>query len=272
MSNELEESLKSLQIKIAPFVHVIQEATQKIGPIIQKIAIVSDGFLREYSPAIIKFAETVGTISLEFAKKAQEWQKVQKVNVIYLAEMGWFPNWGTFFYYPSEEHKTADDLMISQIDEDWDDLKVKILELSPNRKPILEVAFKLHEEGNYIASIPLFLSQADGICSEEFTHFFSKDSTTGNRASDEIIKQAENSEIVTNFLSGILLEPFKVDLQISKGSSRASKAAKAKGPNRHGIIHGSRKHLDYGTKINGYKAFSFLAFIIFSVKDEFKKS
>ena len=73
-----------------------------------------------------------------------------------------------------------------------------------------------------------------------------------------------------NFLSEILLEPFKVDLQISQGSSRASKA-KEKGPNRHGIIHGSRKHLDYGSKINSYKAISFLAFLVFTTKDAFKE-
>ena len=37
--------------------------------------------------------------------------------------------------------------------------------------------------------------------------------------------------------------------------------------NRHGILHGDENYLDYGSKINAYKAFSFLAFIVFSTKD-----
>jgi hypothetical protein len=35
---------------------------------------------------------------------------------------------------------------------------------------------------------------------------------------------------------------------------------KKKGPNRHGILHGYREHLDYGTELNSLKSFSLLAF------------
>lgn len=164
-----------------------------------------------------------------------------------------------------------DDFMCSHIDKDWDEITDKILNLCKNRSHVLKVAFDLHKQGNYIASIPLLLNQSDGICGEEFANFFTKDSETGLNASSTIIKQAECGEIHINFLSKLLLEPFKIKTQISQSSSKNSKAAKSKGPNRHGIIHGSRSHLDYGNKLNGYKAFSFLAFIVFSTKDAFKK-
>lgn len=201
---------------------------------------------------------------------AKEWQKKHKISVAKMAEQGWFPNWGTFFYVPTKEYQNIDDLMIDQIDECWDDLKQKIYEFVPERKQILEVAFDLHEKANYFASIPILLAQADGICSEDFAPFFSKDYKTGLKGKEAIIEKTINDEIQVDFFTEILLEPFKADLNITKGSSKASKR-KNKGPNRHGILHGSGKHLDYGTKANGYKAFSFLAFITFTVKDKFKK-
>ena len=272
MPEELRKNLDSIGKQAAPIAKAFQEAVEQMRHTMLAISEATEQFRREYGPIIKQFSETYGPKIQEFAVRAKQWQKEQKVSVALLAEHGWFPNWYTFFYSPPEDIESIDDLMINHIDESWAEIKQKIIELSPKREHILKVAFELHEKENYIASVPLLLSQSDGICSEEFTHFFSKDSNTGRRASDEIILKAESNELVVNFLSEILLEPFKVNLQMSQGSSKASKAAKAKGPNRHGIIHGSRKHLDYGTKINGYKAISFLAFIVYTTKDEFKET
>jgi hypothetical protein len=205
-----------------------------------------------------------------FAEAVNEWQKSQKQNVRQLAECGWFPNWLTFFYDPEPEINDLDQLMIMHLDDCWSEVTKRIVELCPERKHILEAAFELHKQGNYIASIPLFLSQSDGICSEEFTYFFTKNNITGKKASDEILEQFEKGELVVDFFTEILIEPFKIKTQLSQGSSKSSMAAKENGPNRHGIIHGSRKHLDYGSKLNSYKAFSFLAFIVFTTKGSFK--
>ena len=174
-----------------------------------------------------------------FADAADKWQTSQKQNVRLMAEYGWFPNWLTFFYKPEQEVENIDQLMIMHLDDCWSEVTKRIIELCPDRKHILEAAFELHKQGNYIASIPLFLSQSDGICSEEFTYFFTKDSKTGNTASDEILQQFEKGELVVDFITEILIEPFKIKTQLSQGSSKSSRAAKGNGPNRHGIIHGS---------------------------------
>lgn len=205
-----------------------------------------------------------------FAEAANKWQESQKQSVRQMAECGWFPNWLTFFYQPEQDVDNLDQLMIMHLDDCWSEVTKRIIELCPERKHILETAFELHKQGNYIASIPLFLSQSDGICSEEFTYFFTKDNNTGKKASDEILEQFEKGELVVDFFTEILIEPFKIKTQLSQGTSKSSKAAKENGPNRHGILHGSRKHLDYGSKLNSYKAFSFLAFIVFTTKASFK--
>ena len=254
-----------------PIASAMNQGIERIRPIFEAIASTAEKFRQQYAPVIQQFAKTYGPKLAQFVKQAQAWQEERKITVAALAKQGWFPNWYTFFFHPEDGYANLDEFMVAHIDNCWDELKKQIIKHVPKRKHILEVAFKLHEEGNYIASIPLFLAQSDGICSEEFTYFFTKDNSTGKTAADEILHQAENNELAVNFISEIWLEPFKYDLQIKQGSSKASKAAKEKGPNRHGIIHGSRKHLDYGSKVNGYKAVSFLAFIVFTVKDQFKK-
>lgn len=221
--------------------------------------------------AINKFRETTISMLGDYLNKTKQWQKDSKLSVATMAEYGWFPNWYTFEIDPRRKFDNLDKFMITHINQCWDDLKQKIIFLCPERKHILKVAFDLHEHENYIASIPLLLTQSDGICSEEYSsYFFTKDPNTSKTASDNIIQEVEMGEHQIGYMTKILLEPFKIKLQISQGASKASKTTKEKGPNRHGIIHGSKKHLDYGTKVNGYKAFSFLAFIVYTVKDEFK--
>ncbi len=270
MTKQTNENLEALGTAVLSIANAIQQGIERMRPTLEAVGLALYNFRQQYGEIIQKFAVIYGPKIAEFAKKAVEWQVAQKMNVAHMAERGWFPNWFTFFAKKGDESESLDDFMISHIDTCWPEIREKILAHCENRRHIIEVALKLHEEGNYVASIPLLLIQADGICSEEFTYFFTKDDATGHKASDKILSQVENSELAINFFSEILLEPFKTDLQISQGSSKASKAAKEKGPNRHGIIHGSRKHLDYGTKINGYKALSFLAFIVFTVKDIFK--
>ncbi len=237
----------------------LQEAMTSVGRAFQQK-------VDELRPVFDRIIEGIRFI----ADAADKWQASQKQNVRLMAESGWFPNWLTFFYKPQQEVENIDQLMIMHLDDCWTEVTKRIIELCPDRKHILETAFELHKQGNYIASIPLFLSQSDGICSEEFTYFFTKDNKTGKKASDEILQQFEKGDLVVDFFTEILIEPFKIKSQLSQGSSKSSKAAKENGPNRHGIIHGSRKHLDYGSQLNSYKAFSFLAFIVFTTKGSFK--
>jgi len=71
----------------------------------------------------------------------------------------------------NEGGPTLDAYMTELMDEGWDQMTVKVMGLYPERAPILQVAFDLHRAGNYIASIPLFLAQSDGICAQELNAF-----------------------------------------------------------------------------------------------------
>lgn len=207
--------------------------------------------------------EQVNTTLAKVIEAAQLWQEARKEDVIVMADNGWYPNWFTFFYTPETETNSIDELMCMHLDENWDDITQKILELCQNRTHILEVAFNLHKSGNYIASIPLFLAQADGICCESLKSFL----FTGNETEEKIKELIDNGEIETSILTDILLEPFKLKNHHNAGISKHSPQAKSKAPNRNGILHGHRRHMDYGTEINSLKCFSLLSFIAYSTKD-----
>ena len=267
MAKDLFESINTIRANVAPYVLSMNESLEKIRPVIQAYALETEKAAQKFAP----LAEAIREAASKAVSQAIKWQEEKKIEVSYMAEKGWFPNWYTFFSHP-EQDDSLDSFMISHIDECWEPLKEKMIELCPNRSHIFDVIFDLHEKENYIASIPLIFTQADGICGEEFTYFFIADQNTKKKASDDILEKVDCGEIQLNFFTDFLLEPFKTKLQISSGASKATKVHKSKGPNRHGIVHGSRKHLDYGNKVNGYKAMSFLAFLIYTTKDEFKKT
>lgn len=266
MSQELLKNIERFRELIAPYVLTLQAAAEKARPVIATYALEIERAREKFAPMALEIQRTARKAILV----AQQWQEQKKIEVSVMAESGWFPNWYTFFYHPKAEINSLDDFMISHMDECWSEIQKKMLEFCPHRKHILESIFKLHDQENYIASIPLIFTQADGICGEEYTYFFSTDPNTKKKAADDILEKYDGGNIKLNMFSEFLLEPFKTKLQLTNGSSKSSKSFKSKGPNRHGIIHGSRKHLDYGTKVNGYKALSFLAFLIYTTKDEFK--
>lgn len=78
------------------------------------------------------------------------------------------------------------------------------------------------------------------------------------------------SYLQKGFFEDILLEPYKIKTQFSEGIRKSSFSDKKKAPNRNGILHGHRKHLDFGTELNSLNSFSLLAFVVFSTKDIFK--
>jgi hypothetical protein len=161
-----------------------------------------------------------------------------------------------------EGGKVLDDYMMAYIDENWCELTAKLLALHPKRAHIFEVAFRLHKEETHIASIPLFFSQADGICAQHLKAYLFTEHDKRAQNVKKLIAESGDDNL------GIFLSALTVDTQIGANIASASPKKKALGPNRSGILHGSRKHLDYGTPLNGYKAFSLLCFVAFCFDED----
>ena len=189
----------------------------------------------------------------------------RKINAL-LAEYGWYINWYSPFDISSHlvdamegNFGKLDTVMETHLTEDWGKLTKRILNNYPSRSDILTAAFRLHEEGNYIASIPLFLAQSDGITFKEFNKSVFGKTRNGEMQIQKTIEQKiENGEIEKDGVLDIYYEALRIQNDFSRNSSHANKQM---APNRHGVLHGLEDHLDYGTKRNSLKAFSLLAYL-----------
>lgn len=190
----------------------------------------------------------------------------QKYFWLAAAEMGWYLNWETplssCYEAISAGKQDLDRFMVMHLEHDWEQITNEITNYCPNRFHVLKEAFTLHQEGRYIASIPLLLSQIDGICAEKLGAFLFSDhkSRPGKIAALQSAKS-------THLFLKLALTPLAIKSQYGESIGKSSKTHKEKSPNRNGILHGSRKHLDYGTKLNSLKCFSLLAFVVFVLID-----
>jgi hypothetical protein len=241
-----------------PIMRATEQMLKQYEPVMAQISNEFHAWLKQNAHAF----ETIKT----YAELAKRWQEREKQNVAMMAENGWFPNWYTFNFEPDEEITNIDLLMTQHLNDCWSEAAEKIIELCPNREHILRAAIKLHKEKNYIASVPLFISQADGIFCEEIKTFL----FAGDKPKDVLEKMLETGDFQRGFFEDILLEPYMIKTQFSEGVRKSRTNDKKKAPNRNGILHGHRKHLDYGSELNSLKSFSLLAFVVFSVKDVLK--
>jgi hypothetical protein len=207
------------------------------------------------------FFEWIQTTAVQLNK----WQESQKINVNRMSQRGWFPNWCTIVFESDFNIEEIDQIMTKHLNEDWEEITEEIIKYCPSRKHILETAFSLHIEGNHIASIPLFCSQSDGIFIEKFQKPFFSD----KKREKALQNLVYSGEFQNEFFKNIFLEPLIINTQFSAQSNKFKPEDKTKAPNRHGIIHGDIRHLDYGTEINSLKCFSLLAFIVYSTKEVF---
>ena len=187
-----------------------------------------------------------------------------------LASYGWYPHWDTPFAITADlelpkDKALLDNYMQQDLEENWGKITTKIVSLYPERKHVLEEAFELHKEGKHIACIPLLLSQIDGIVAQNLHVFLFSEH---ERRQEEVRKIVEESgESLTNIFLRVLSEKTQFGEKIKSNSQ----VKKERAPNRNGILHGSRKHLDYGTEINSFKCFSLLAFVAFCFDDKIER-
>jgi hypothetical protein len=176
------------------------------------------------------------------------------------AENGWFANWLTSIEFDTAVLAGKDELdkfMIAHIEKDLADIESTLIGLYPERASILRTAFELHRQGNYIASIPLFISQSDGICAQNLKSYLFTEHDRRAQKISQIIEE------VPDEFGKVFWAPLTAKTQFGASINHCKKKDKEKAPNRSGIMHGSRKHIDYGTKYNSLKSISFLAYIAF---------
>lgn len=137
-----------------------------------------------------------------------------------------------------------------------DIIENRIIDIFPHRTKIIKSAFKAHRNSDYELSIPVFLSQTDGICFEVTkNNYFKKNGK--KPATADYFENLECSEF-----RKALLSPLTHPLPIS--ASEKDRGESFTELNRHQILHG--EVLDYGTEINSLKCISLLNYVVQALK------
>lgn len=167
--------------------------------------------------------------------------------------------------------EAVDALMIQMVEHYLEEVEAKLIIEFPRRESSLEAAFALHREERYVASVPLFLMQADGICEETLgtTFFYTK--VNNEEGVIEPLTRAVIESLQLEVFTEMMLEPL-----MSAGSISSNPGESKRYPNilnRHEIVHG--QNTEYATKINSLKAISLVGYLgglVHSIMTEAKET
>jgi hypothetical protein len=260
-----EAFTKVLTEMLEPHIPAIQIGLVKFGQWLEKVK-------TDLAPLLLKIAQT----DWKAVQARLESMPARSREVMSRASaQGWFFNWENSLEEVLnliESLQTAntdevDEILKTHYTKDMDWYVIQLANAYPDRKQAIAAAVNAHKnygtEGYYI-SIPVFLAQADGIFSEitGITSAMDKvrnsDVIKGSAWVQNII--GDNEEVKDLLYQ--LLNLHTMDILKSKG--QRDKESREKGKifdalNRHQVMHGEVSN--YGTELNSFKAFSFLAFI-----------
>jgi hypothetical protein len=204
--------------------------------------------------------------ALEQARKAFDQLPPRlKEALLLLAENGWYLDLDMTLPYIWElqnvllagEISEVDNELSSYFEGQLNDIENNLVNLFGNRSNIIKSAFKAHRNEDYFLSIPVFLSQVDGICKEVFNEYFfiRKDKKPSTAKFVE--------QLAAETYQTALLSPLESITAINRSVSEREKESSHL--NRHAVLHG--ESLDYGTKLNSLKSISLINYVSIVIKD-----
>ena len=187
-----------------------------------------------------------------------------KLFSVMLSDEGWYIDYGTavstlsglYLHQIHTNSKVLDDYMVKFYKEKIRKIILFFEQHHQARYPILEKAFKAHKKKEFELSIPVMLTQIEGLFFDlTKKEIFSKGrGKNKDNTAKEWLDSKENNNI--NFRLSIL-QPLKENENITASFNEAKNFPNAL--NRNKILHG--RDLNYSSELNSYKAISLLLFI-----------
>lgn len=181
-----------------------------------------------------------------------------------LAENGWYPDSNLsgpqlieiIEKYSLGNTADANNDLCDYFDNRITEIELDINKQLPTRGRLLTSAFRAHRLGDYALSVPVFLSQADGICKEiTGEQLYSRKNGVPKLAS--ILLSSDVSPLSISFLTPII-EPTPISAA-SKDRVKIDNIF-----NRHAILHGESS--DYDNRLNSCRAISLLVYVAWMLK------
>ena len=215
----------------------------------------------------VRALSQVGEAFRQLARDLQKQNQEEKEALAKFAELGWYcdPDMShTALVRCARAIDKGDTDEVVEVFREYFQEQLGIIEEKltvsyPHRRQVLHDAFNAHRERKYNLSVPVFLTQADGMWGEKFSsNLFSKNGRK-TIVGDDIsqIKFGLFQSIVSLFLTPIPL-----------WKSESERDSTFDELNRHQVLHG--EDCNYGTEQNSLKVISFLGCLcwILNYKDE----
>ena len=153
----------------------------------------------------------------------------------------------------------AEDALIEYYEGRTAEIEKILLNKFPHRIHLIKAAFIAHQREEYCLSIPVLLTQTDGICKEVVRQYLFMKSKGRPQTAIYVDQIAADS-----FMTA-LLSPLAETLPIN--ASERERPTNFTGLNRHMVLHG--ESLDYGNKTNSLKAISLINYVshIFAINN-----
>jgi hypothetical protein len=205
------------------------------------------------------FINVIGPAFAELQRSFEELPPKIRQALMLLASHGWYLDadmpleelWDLREALLAGEISVAEDVLVEYFDNQIKIIESEIVKQFPHRAHIISSAFRAHADEEYCLSIPVFLSQTDGICKERVGQYL-------------FVKQNKKPQtaiyverLAADTYEAALLSPLATTTPIS--ASEGERNANVDFLNRHTVLHG--ESLSYGTKINSLKAVSLINYV-----------
>lgn len=193
-----------------------------------------------------------------------EWpQQIKEASSLLLQHYGWHVRldmaFGDLIPFMHKGDHEVDGYMMDGLNSSTTKIQELAVSRFPDRAKMIDLAFIAHKRGEYELSVPAFLILSEGIFrSMSNTDIFGNNPKAKAKKSEFIENLKKNKEIIS-------LLPYTIEAVIEGEiiGLNFSKQDYLKFPNvlhRNLIIHG--ESVDYGTKVNSFKALSQFEFVV----------
>lgn len=183
---------------------------------------------------------------------------------------GWYLSWSIVDQLIENEigsdwNSELEGLILKIFYDEFQEIENRITSVFPHRDRHLKHIMKLHRDGDFLASIPLALAQADGMCKDKFYLNVKGIRIPVGFFASQMIRHDESIQLLTR---GIETEENSIFTVLSNQLAFSNKErypllrgqpGNLSDLNRHAILHG--ESLEYDSPVNSAKAILLLDFI-----------
>jgi len=248
-----------------PANEIMQRAQESLRPLIENQKRLQQAF----QGAAVETQRIINSIQvpnkvLEFFRELPD--RLRNALIV-LSMHGWFIDMDVPVYFLWEieadfldgDLEQADKRLMEYYRDRLPEIEANLKKSFPDRSEILSAAFNAHYRGEYILSIPVLLTQADGICFAVTKYQLFRKKYGVPQITQYIDKEPDRNRIATVFK-----HPLTRILPINKSGKERSDDFNEL--NRHQVLHG--ESVNYGTEINSLKAISLLNYVAVVLKEK----